>query len=86
MTVDYPSISIVVPNYNGGATIEATLLSLIEQGYPQLEVLVADGGSADSSVEIIRKYLPHIAWWVSEKDSGQTQAINKRVCARLAKS
>ncbi len=72
-----PSISIVVPNFNGGATIEATLVSLIEQNYPGLEILVVDGGSTDNSVEVIRKYERHIAWWVSEKDRGQAQAINK---------
>ena len=72
-----PSISIVVPNYNGGATIDATLRSLIDQRYPGLEILVVDGGSTDDSVEIIRKYEPYISWWVSEKDRGQTHAINK---------
>jgi glycosyltransferase involved in cell wall biosynthesis len=72
-----PSISIVVPNFNGGATIEATLVSLIEQNYPKLEILVADGGSTDNSVEVIRKYESHIAWWVSEEDFGQSNAINK---------
>jgi glycosyltransferase involved in cell wall biosynthesis len=72
-----PSVSIVVPNFNGGATIEATLVSLIEQNYPGLEILVVDGGSTDNSVDVIRKYADHIAWWVSEKDSGQSDAINK---------
>lgn len=72
-----PAISIVVPNFNGGATLEATLLSLIEQQYPNLEILVVDGGSTDNSVEIIRKYKSQIAWWVSEKDRGQSEAINK---------
>ncbi len=74
---DLPTISIVVPNYNGGATIEATLKSLIDQQYPKLEILVVDGGSKDNSVEIIRKYEDKIAWWVSEKDRGQSHAINK---------
>lgn len=74
---ELPSISIVVPNYNGGATIEATLVSLFDQQYPNLEVLVVDGGSTDNSVEIIRKYEDKIAWWVSEKDHGQSHAINK---------
>jgi glycosyltransferase involved in cell wall biosynthesis len=72
-----PSISIIVPNYNGGTTIEATLRSLIDQDYPPLEILVVDGGSADNSVDVIRRYERHIAWWVSEKDSGQSNAINK---------
>jgi len=72
-----PSISIVVPNYNGGRTIEATLRSLIEQDYPDLQILVVDGGSSDDSAEIIRRYESHIAWWVSEKDTGQSSAINK---------
>jgi len=72
-----PSISIVVPNFNGGATIEASLASLIQQNYPGLEILVVDGGSTDNSVEVIRKYESHIAWWVSEKDVGQSDAINK---------
>jgi glycosyltransferase involved in cell wall biosynthesis len=78
-TVDpeLPSISIVVPNYNGGATIERALRSLIDQDYPNLEILVVDGGSTDNSVEIIRKYEQHLAWWVSEKDNGQSHAINK---------
>lgn len=72
-----PSISIIVPNFNGGETIEATLVSLIEQNYPGLEILVVDGGSTDNSVDVIRKYERHISWWVSEKDSGQSDAINK---------
>ncbi len=72
-----PSISIVVPNYNGGATIDATLRSLIDQDYARLEILVVDGGSTDDSLEIIRRYEQHITWWVSEKDRGQSHAINK---------
>jgi len=72
-----PRISIVVPNYTGGATIEATLRSLIDQNYPHLEILVVDGGSSDNSVDVMRRYEPHIAWWVGEKDSGQSNATNK---------
>ena len=74
---ELPSISIIVPNFNGGATLEATLLSLIEQRYPNLEILVVDGASTDNSVEVIRRYENQIAWWVSEKDRGQSHAINK---------
>jgi len=72
-----PSISIVVPNYNGGATIDATLRSLIDQDYARLEILVVDGGSTDDSLEKIRGYEQHITWWVSEQDRGQSHAINK---------
>lgn len=72
-----PSISIVVPNYNGGATIESTLKSLIDQNYPKLEIIVVDGGSSDNSIEIIKQFEAHIKWWISEKDDGQSSAINK---------
>ncbi len=72
-----PSISIVVPNFNGGKTIGLTLRSLVEQAYPRLEIIVVDGGSTDNSVDVIRQYERHIAWWVSERDGGQSEAINK---------
>jgi glycosyltransferase involved in cell wall biosynthesis len=77
MSSQLPSISIVVPNYNMGDTIGRTLQSLVDQDYPNLEILVVDGGSTDESVAAIRRFEPHIAWWVSEKDSGQSQAVNK---------
>ena len=73
----FPKISIVVPSYNQGQYLEETLLSVINQGYPELELFVADGGSTDNSVEIIKKHEQHITWWVSEKDKGQSEAINK---------
>jgi glycosyltransferase involved in cell wall biosynthesis len=72
-----PKISIVVPNYNGGRTIEATLRSILDQHYPSLELIVMDGGSKDNSVEIIKKYEPYLAFWVSERDRGQSDAINR---------
>src|SRR5437868_4611342 len=66
-----PTISIVVPNFNGGATLQRTLESLLSQNYPTLEILVADGGSTDNSVDIIHAFKDRLAWWVSEKDRGQ---------------
>ena len=72
-----PRISIVIPSYNQGRYLEETLLSVINQSYPNLELFVIDGSSTDNSVSVIRKYEQHIQWWVSEKDSGQSEALNK---------
>ena len=72
-----PKISVVTPSFNQGRYIEETIRSVLLQGYPNLEYLVVDGGSTDQSVEIIRKYEPWLAYWVSEKDNGQSDAINK---------
>ncbi len=73
----WPRISIVTPSYNQGDYIEATIRSVLLQGYPNLEYFVMDGGSTDKSVEIIRRYEPWLTDWVSEPDGGQSQAINK---------
>jgi len=73
----WPRVSIVTPSYNQGQFIEETIRSVLLQGYPDLEYMVIDGGSTDGSVEIIRKYEPWLAYWVSEKDRGQSHAINK---------
>jgi glycosyltransferase involved in cell wall biosynthesis len=70
-------ISIVVPNYNGGATIGATLQSIIDQNYPNLEIIVIDGGSTDNSVEIIQQFSSDLTYWESAPDRGQSHAINK---------
>lgn len=72
-----PRISVVTPSFNQGPYLEATIRSVLDQGYPNLEYLIADGGSTDQSVEIVRKYEKHLAWWCSEKDRGQSHAINK---------
>lgn len=74
---NYPKISIVTPSYNQGQFIEETILSIINQNYPNLEYIIIDGGSTDNTVEIIKKYENFISYWISEKDNGQTEAIIK---------
>jgi len=75
--MNFPKISVVIPSYNQGQFLEETILSVVDQQYPNLEILVVDGGSKDNSIDIIKKYEKHITWWVSEKDKGQSDAINK---------
>ena len=76
-TNSFPKISIITPSYNQAEFLERTILSVIEQNYPNLEFIIIDGGSTDGSVEIIKKYETDIDYWVSEPDSGQAHAINK---------
>lgn len=75
--INLPKIHIVTPSYNQGEFLEDTILSVLGQNYPNLEYLIIDGGSTDNSVEIIKKYEDKLAYWVSEKDNGQSEAINK---------
>lgn len=73
----WPRISIVTPSYNQGRFIEGTIRSVLLQGYPNLEYIVIDGGSADGTTDILRKYEPWLTYWVSEPDRGQSHAVNK---------
>ena len=73
----WPKVSIVTPSLNQGQFIEETIRSVLLQGYPDLEYLVVDGGSTDSTIDIVRKYGKWISHWESETDRGQSHAINK---------
>lgn len=76
---EWPKITVITPSYNQGLYIEETITSVLDQNYPNLEYIIIDGGSTDSSVSLIKKYEKHLAYWVSEKDSGQSNAINKGI-------
>lgn len=72
-----PKVSIVTASYNQGHFLAETIESVLQQNYPNLEYMIIDGGSTDNSVAIIKKYEQHLTYWVSEKDHGQANAINK---------
>lgn len=72
-----PKISIVTPSFNQGKYLEETICSILNQNYANLEYIIIDGGSTDQSVEIIKKYSSQLTYWKSEKDTGQSDAINK---------
>ncbi len=73
----WPKISIVTTNYNGVAWLEQTILSVLNQNYPNLEYIVIDGGSTDGSQRIIEKYESRLAYWESSPDRGFAHAYNK---------
>lgn len=75
--MEWPRFTIVTPSYNQADYLEETIRSVLLQGYRNLEYFVIDGGSTDCSVEVVRRYEPWLAGWVSEKDEGQSHAINK---------
>ena len=72
-----PKVSIITPSFNQARFLEQTMRSVLEQDYPNIEYIVIDGGSSDGSLEIIKKYSGRLAYWQSQKDKGQTDAINQ---------
>lgn len=74
-----PKITIITITYNSAKTLERTIKSIIEQEYENLEYIIVDGGSTDSTLEIVKKYDAWISKWVSEPDSGISNAFNKGI-------
>lgn len=75
----FPKISVIMPSFNQVEFIEKSILSILNQDYPNLELIIIDGGSKDGSLEIIERYDKYIYYWVSEKDNGQSNALNKGI-------
>lgn len=75
--MNYPKISIVTPNFNGGEYLEETIKSVLSQDYPNLEYIIIDGGSTDNSIDIIKKYENQLTYWISEPDKGLYEAVQK---------
>jgi hypothetical protein len=72
-----PTISIVTPSFNQGRFLDECIRSVLDQNYPNLQYVIVDGGSTDESLKVIGRYKDRLSWWVSEKDAGQADAINK---------
>ena len=73
-----PRISVIVPSFNQAQFLERTFLSILNQNYPNTEIIVMDGGSRDGSVEIIQRYAPYISYWTSDPDKGQPIRDSKK--------
>lgn len=83
--MDFPLISIVTVSFNAVSVIEKTILSIINQTYPNIEYIIIDGGSTDGTVDVIKKYSDKVAYWVSEPDKGIYDAMNKGIARATGK-
>lgn len=75
--MNLPKISVVMPSFNQAPYLEAALRSVLDQDYPNLQIVVVDGGSTDGSVAVLQSLAPELDEWISEPDRGQSDALNK---------